>query len=107
MSKACVRLTSAGMLYYDYVEVAPMAVEREEIQRLIETIPPERLPMLDRIVRWLASEGGERELIWDPDEVALIRDIVAHGNNERFFGADEADRYLRYLSGHDEMPPEP
>ncbi|PSR19993.1 MAG: hypothetical protein C7B45_17150 [Sulfobacillus acidophilus] len=97
---------SAGMLYYDQVEVAFMAVEREEIQRLIETIPPERLPMLDRIVRWLASEGGGRELIWDPDEVALIRDIAAQGNNERFFGADEADSYLRYLVGHDETMPE-
>lgn len=94
------------MLYYDQVEVAFMAVEREEIQRLIETIPPERLPMLDRIVRWLASEGGGRELIWDPDEVALIRDIAAQGNNERFFGADEADSYLRYLVGHDETMPE-
>lgn len=83
-----------------------MAVEREEIQRLIETIPPERLPMLDRIVRWLASEGGGRELIWDPDEVALIRDIVTHRDCERFFDADEADRYLRHLSGHDETTPE-
>ena len=94
------------MLYYYQVEVVCMAVEREEIQRLIETIPSERLPMLDRIVRWLASEGGGRELIWDPDEAALIRDIVAQGNNERFFGADEADRYLRYLAGHDETMPE-
>ena len=83
-----------------------MAVEREEIQRLIETILPERLPMLDRVVRWLASENGGRELIWDPDEVALIQDIVAHRNNERFFGVDEADRYLRHLAGHDETAPE-
>lgn len=83
-----------------------MAIEREEIQRLIETIPQERLPMLGRIVRWLASEGGGRELIWDPDEVALIRNIAAHGNDERFFAADEADSYLRYLSGHDETTPE-
>ena len=83
-----------------------MAVEREEIQRLIETIPPERLPMLDRIVRWLASEGGGRDLIWDPDEVALIRDIVSRGNSERFFDADEADGYLRHLPGDDETTPE-
>ena len=94
------------MLYYDQVEVVRMAVEREEIQRLIETIPPERLPMLYRIVCWLASENGGREPIWDPDEVALIQDIVAHGNNERFFGVDEADRYLRYLLGHNETTPE-
>ena len=45
------------------MEVAPMGVELKEIQRLIETIPPERLPMLDRIVRWLASEDGRRERI--------------------------------------------
>ena len=63
--------------------------------------------MLDRIVHWLASEGGERKLIWDPDEVALIRNIVVHGKDERFFGADEADRYLRYLSGHDETTSDP
>jgi hypothetical protein len=72
-----------------------MAVEREEIQRLIEAIPQERLPILDRIVRWLASEGGGRELIWDPDEVALLRDVVAHQDSERFYDAEEADRYLR------------
>lgn len=78
-----------------------MALEQEEIQRLFETIPPERLPILDRIVGRLASEDGERELIWDADEVAVIRDIVAHKNRERFFDADEADRYLRHLSDHD------
>ena len=72
-----------------------MAVEREEIQRLIEAMPQERLPILDRIVRWLASEGGGRELIWDPDEVALLRDVVAHQASERFYDAEEADRYLR------------
>ncbi len=82
-----------------------MAVERAEIQHLIEMIPPERLPMLGRIVRWIAREGGGRELIWDPNEVTLIGNIVAHGNNERFFAADEADRYLRHLSGNDETTP--
>jgi hypothetical protein len=84
-----------------------MAVEREEIQRLIETIPQERLPMLDRIVRWLASDGSGRELIWDPDEVALIRDMVAHRNSEQFFDVDEADRYLRHFARDDETPSEP
>ncbi len=61
--------------------------------------------MLDRVVRWPASEGGGRKLVWDPDEVALIRDIAAHGNSERFFDAEEADRYLRHLPGHDGTPP--
>jgi hypothetical protein len=75
------------------MEVAPMGVELKEIQRLIETIPPERLPMLDRIVRWLASEDGRREVIWDPDEVALLRDIVTRGDSEPFYDAEEADQY--------------
>ncbi len=70
-----------------------MGVELKEIQRLIETIPPERLPMLDRIVRWLASEDGRREVIWDPDEVALLRDIVTRGDSEPFYDAEEADQY--------------
>lgn len=83
-----------------------MAVEREEIQRLIEAIPQERLPILDRIVRWLASEGGGRELIWDPDEVALLRDVVAHQDSERVYDAEEADRHLRQLSTSDDTTPE-
>lgn len=96
----------AGCNTLRQVEVIPVAIEREEILRLIDTLPPERLPMLDRIVRWLANEGGGRELIWDPDEVALIRDIVAHKDSERFFDADEADRYLRQWSGRGKTPPD-
>lgn len=74
-----------------------MAVEHKEIQRLIKTMAPERLPMLDRIVYCQANEGGDREFIWDSYEVALVRDIFAHENRERFFNANEADRYLRHL----------
>ncbi len=80
---------------------APWRSNKKKFNAFSKRFPPERLPILDRIVGRLASEDGERELIWDADEVAVIRDIVAHKNRERFFDADEADRYLRHLSDHD------
>ena len=75
-----------------------MTNQRKEIQRLIEMVPTGRLPILHRIVRWCVSEGSGRELIWDPDEVALIRETISLRDTELFFDTEEADQYLRHMS---------
>ena len=54
--------------------MASPAVEREEIQRLIETILPQHLPMLDRIVRWRSHPNHG----WDP--VAIVLRQIDPGN---------------------------